>query len=83
MDRSCSQNGRRILTGKLTGKRPFSMPRRTWEDSIRMDLREIDITMRNWVDSTQDRNYQRVHVNAALNLWVHKPWNQLYILGNL
>ena len=37
-----------------------------------MDLEEIDINMRNWVDSDQDRNYWRALVNAALNLRVPK-----------
>jgi hypothetical protein len=27
--------------GKPEGKRPLGIPRRRWEDSIRMDLREI------------------------------------------
>ena len=31
----------KILTGKLTGKRPLGRPRRRWEDNIRMDLEEI------------------------------------------
>ena len=35
-----------------------------------MDLKEIDVNARNWVDSPQDRNYWRVLVNAALNLRV-------------
>ena len=29
-----------ILTGKPTGKRPLGRPRRRWEDSIRMDLKD-------------------------------------------
>ena len=33
-----------------------------------MNLKEIGINTRNWVDSTQDRNYWRSLVNAALNL---------------
>jgi hypothetical protein len=40
------------------------------ENNIRRDLKEIGINTRNWVDSAQDRNYWRVLVNAALNLWV-------------
>jgi hypothetical protein len=32
-----------------------------------MDLKEIDINKRNWVDSAQDRDYWRALVNAALN----------------
>jgi hypothetical protein len=30
----------KILVGKPEGKRPLGRPRRTWEDGIRMDLRE-------------------------------------------
>ena len=60
----------KILTGKPTGKRPLGRPRRRWEDNIRMDLEEICINAGNWVDSTQDRNYWRALVNAALNLRV-------------
>ena len=60
----------KILTGTPAGKRPLARPRRRWEDNIRMDLKEIGINKRNWVDSAQDRDYWRVHVNAALNLRV-------------
>ena len=60
----------KILTGKPTGKRPLGRPRRRWEDNIRMDLEEIDISASNWVDWAQDRNYWRALVNAALNLRV-------------
>ena len=35
-------------------KRPLGRPRRGWEDIIRMDLKEIGINARNWVDSTQE-----------------------------
>ena len=76
MDRAYSQNGGKqenafkILTGKPTGKRPLGRPRRRWEDNIRMDLEEIDISAGNWVDSAQDRDYWRSLVNASLNLRV-------------
>ena len=60
----------KILTGKPTGKRPLRRPRRRWEDNVRMDVKELGINTRNWVDSAQDSNYCRVLVNAALNLWV-------------
>ena len=39
-----------ILTGKPTEKRLLGRPRRRWEDNIRMDLEEIGINARNWVD---------------------------------
>jgi hypothetical protein len=59
------------LTGKPTGKRPLGKPRRRWEDNNRKDLEEIDINMRNWVDSAQDREYWRALVNAALGSISH------------
>ena len=59
-----------MLTGKPTGKRPLGRPRCRWEDNIRMDLEGIGINAGNWVDSAQDKDYWRVLVNAALNLWV-------------
>ena len=57
----------KILTDKPTGKRPLGRPRRRRENSIRMDLEGIGINARTWVDSTQDRDYWRALVNAALN----------------
>ena len=60
----------RILTGKLTGKRPFGRPRGSLEGNIRMGLEEIGINAGNWVDSAKDRNYWRALMNAALNLRV-------------
>ena len=47
----------KILTGTPIGKRPLGRPRHGWEDNIRMDLKEISINMRNWIDSGQDKNY--------------------------
>ena len=58
----------KILTGKPTGKIPLERPRRRWEDNIRIDFEEIGINVGKWVDSSQDRNYRRALVNAALNL---------------
>ena len=60
----------KILTGKPIGKRSLGMPRRRWEDNIRMDLQEIGINAGNWVDSDQDRGYWRALVNEALNILV-------------
>ena len=40
---------------------------RRWEDNIRMEVKEIVIHVRNWVDSAWDRDYWRALVNAALN----------------
>ena len=51
-----SRSALKILTGKPTGKIPLGRPRCRWEDNIRMDLEEIGINARNWVDSAQNRN---------------------------
>ena len=36
----------KILRGIPTGKRPLGRPRRTWEDNIRIELKEIGINTR-------------------------------------
>ena len=59
-----------MLRDTPIGKRPLGRPRRRYEDNIRMDLKEIGLKTRNWVDSAQDRDYWRALVNAVLNLWV-------------
>ena len=43
---------------------------RRWEDNIKMDLNEIGVNVRSWIDLAQDRDYWRALVNVALNLWV-------------
>ena len=53
MGRSCSQNGGKqnafkILTGKPIQKRSLGRPRRGWEDTIRMDLKEINMDRNIW-----------------------------------
>ena len=62
------RNAFTIFTDKPTGKRPLGRPRCRWEDNIRMVLEEIGINAGNLVVSTQDRDYWRAIVNAALKL---------------
>ena len=49
----------KILSSKPTGKRPLGRLRHRWENNIRMNLKEIGVNMRHWVDSVQDRDYWR------------------------
>ena len=58
------------LTGKPTGKKPLNRPRRSFEANTRVDLGEISINTRNWVDSNHDRDYWISLVNVAMNLQV-------------
>ena len=60
----------KILTGKPTGKRPLGRSRHIWVDNIRMNLKEIGINTRNWIDLAQNRDFWRALMNVALNLRV-------------
>ena len=40
----------KILTGTTARKRHLGRPRHRWEDNIKMDLKEIGINTKNWVD---------------------------------
>ena len=50
----------------MYGNRLLGRPRLRWEDNIIMDLKEMGIDTRNWVDSAQDGDYWRTLVNADL-----------------
>ena len=59
------RNAFKISTGTPTGKRPFGNPKPRWEDSIRMDIKEMGINARNWVHSAQDRDYWGAQIGRA------------------
>jgi hypothetical protein len=63
----------KILVGKPEGKRPLGRPRCTWEDGIRMDLREIGFGGVDWIQLSQDRDRWRAVVGAVMNLQVLAP----------
>jgi hypothetical protein len=78
MNRACStlgekRNAYRILVGKLEGKRPPGRPRHRWEYNIKIDLREIEWDLMDWIDLSQDRDQWRAHVNTVLSLLA--PYN--------
>jgi hypothetical protein len=60
----------RFLVGRPEGKRPLGRPRRTWDNNIKMDLREIGIDEANWIQLAQDRIQWRACVNTVMNLRV-------------
>ena len=45
----------KIVTGKPTGNMHSGRPRCRWKYNIRMDLKEMGIHTRNWVDATLGR----------------------------
>jgi len=48
------ENTYRISVGRSEGKRPIGIPRRRWEDNIKMDTREIGLDGANWIHLAQD-----------------------------
>jgi hypothetical protein len=62
----------RVLVGRPEGKRPLARPRRSWEDNVKMELREIGIDGANWIQLAQDRVQWRACVNTIMNLQFHK-----------
>jgi hypothetical protein len=52
------------------GKRPLERPRHSWEDNIKMDLRELGINGANWILLAQDRIWWWAFVSMVMNLQV-------------
>jgi hypothetical protein len=63
----------KVLVGKPEGKKPLGRPRRSWEDGIRVDLRETGLGGVDWIRLAQDRDRWRAVVSAAMNLRVLAP----------
>ena len=61
----------KTVTGTPKGNRRPVRPRRRQEENIRMDLKEIVINTRNWIDLTEDRDCWSALLNVASNL--HDP----------
>jgi hypothetical protein len=70
----------RVLVGKPEGKRPLGIPRRRWENNLKIDLQEVGCGVMDWIELAQDRDRWQALVNAVLNLWV--PLNAGNFLTN-
>jgi hypothetical protein len=57
-----------ILVGNPEGKRPSGGPKRKWEDSIRVDLREIGWEGVDWMHLVQESDQWQARVNTVMNL---------------
>ena len=60
----------RVLVGKPEGKRPLGIPRRRWEDNIKMDLQEVGCVGMEWIELAEDMDRWRALMNAVMNLRV-------------
>jgi len=56
--------------GRPEVKRPLGIPRRRWEDNIKMDVKEDGCEGMDWIQLAQDRDRWRALVNAVMNLRV-------------
>jgi hypothetical protein len=64
------RNAYKFLVRKPVEKRKRGRPRRTWEDNIKMDLRETGLGSVNWIHLAQDRDQWGAVVNTIINLQV-------------
>jgi len=55
---------------KPEGRRLLGRPRRRWEDTIKMDLKEVGCRGMDWIELAQDRDRWRGLVNAVMKLRV-------------
>jgi hypothetical protein len=60
----------RVLMEKPEGNRPLGIPRRRWEDNIKMELQEVGCTVMEWIELAQDRDRWRTLVIAVMNFRV-------------
>jgi hypothetical protein len=60
------RNAYKILVGRPERRISFGIPRRRWDDNIRMDLRGFV----DWIHLAQDRDQWRAVVNTVMNLRV-------------
>jgi hypothetical protein len=60
----------RVLVGKSEGKRPLGIPRRRWEDNIKMDVQDVGGGRGEWLELIQDRYGWRALVSTVKNLRV-------------
>ncbi|KAJ4441993.1 hypothetical protein ANN_11857 [Periplaneta americana] len=69
-----SRNAYSVLVGRPEGKRSFERLRRTWEDNIKMDLREMGYDCIDWINLAQDRDRWQGYVGVSMNLGMPFKW---------
>ena len=54
-----------VLVGKPEGKRPLGIPRRRWENNIKMDPQKVGGGRGDWMELVQDRDRWRTLVGRV------------------
>jgi hypothetical protein len=57
------RNAYKVLVRKLEGNRQLGRPRRTWQNDIKMNLRETGWVGMDWIRTTRDRGQRQTLVN--------------------
>jgi hypothetical protein len=65
----------KVLVVTPEGKRPLERSWHTWEDGIRMDLREIGLEGVDWIQLAKNMDRWWAVVSAVMNLRVLSPRN--------
>ena len=60
----------RVLVGKPVGRRTLGRPMRRLGDNIKMDLPEMGLGRKYWIELAQNSDRWRAIVNAVMNLRV-------------
>jgi hypothetical protein len=59
-----------VLVGKPGGKSALGRRRRRWEDNIKIDLQEVEVSCGDWIESVQDRDRWPALLSTVKNLRV-------------
>jgi predicted small integral membrane protein len=60
----------RDLVGKPEGRRPLLKTQHSWEDNLKINLKEMGWGGMDWIDLAQDRDRWWALVNVVINLQV-------------
>ena len=64
----------KIWPGTPTGMRPLGRSRRRWKNNIRMDLKEIGVNPRNWIELRIGIIGEPLWMRHSTSV-IHKPWS--------
>jgi hypothetical protein len=66
--RGDKRNAYKVSVGKPEGRRKLGRPRRSWGDSVKMDLIEAGCGGMDWINVAYDKDQWRALVNLVTNL---------------